>query len=439
VRAARIATLLFSLASACAGDGEARPQWTVTIRTDAPLPLVGDRLLVEVTTPTGALACEACTRLFDGHPETFPLSFGVAASRAPLRLRIRLHRARAVLRSGAPDPGTTIDRIVTLPATPGAVHTDLLMRCFGLPSTASETCDATTGELGAIPEAAAGRGDDSIRVGGWSFAQREPCADAQAPDGMLCGPAGLFFFGSLRDPDEPYERLTYLSPFFLDVDELSVGRARALIRSGAVTREPRLRGAEGTLNGVCTYLGKDDPSSDAMPLNCVERSLAAELCAAEGKTLPTEAQLAAVATNGASGSRFPWGEGTDVCARAIVARSTATIVGADAWFECRRGADIPFGPVPVGPTLDVTFAPAGFRNLAGNVSEWVSDGYTPLAAPFWQTRPLLVDPRAPGPLGLVRGGSWQGPIAFAQSYERSAFDATGRSPDVGLRCAKAAR
>ncbi len=426
-------------AAGCVGDGEVPSQWTITIGTDAPLPLVGDRLLVEVLTPGGDLACDGCRRLLDGHAEAFPVSFGVAASNASkpsLRLRVRLHRGRAVLAAGTPDPGTTIDTRVALPDAPGPVRVDLPMQCFGAPSTVESTCDPATGALGPLPEAASG--SSHLEVGSWSYARPGTCVDAQAPDGMLCGPAGLFFFGSLRDPDEPFEHLAYLSPFYLDVDELSVGRARALIAAGTVTEEPRLRGDSGTLNGLCTYLGRTDASNDAMPLNCVDRTTAAKLCDAQGKVLTTEAQLAAAAGNGAVGSRFSWGEETDVCARAVVARSTSTIPGAAIYFECRLGSGMPFGPVRVGPSRDATFSPAGFRNLAGNLAEWASDGFLALDAPFWQARPVLVDPRAPGTIGVVRGGSWEGPIAFAQSFSRSRIDGNGRGPDVGFRCAKPA-
>lgn len=410
--------------------GEVRPQWTVTVRTDAPLPLVGDRLLVEILDADGALACEACGSVRAAPPGTFPFSFGVLPTSRSLRVRVRLHRARAVRGAGTPDPDTTLDALVLLPPTPGPVEVELPMACFGVPSQGDASCDPATRSLVAI--ATAPPPSRKLEEGGWALARAGDCDDARAPSGMRCAPAGLFFFGSLLDVDEPRDYLTYLAPFYLDVDELSVGRARAAILAGAVAREPDRR----RVDAHCAYLGANDPSNDDLALNCVDRALAAALCASEGKTLPTEAQFAAAAGNGALGTRFPWGESTDICAYAVVARNDDTSKPTECRFAGTSRREP--GPARLGDeTLDVTFAPAAFRHMGGNLDEWVEDTYLSMLDAYYRSAVPLIDPLArSGGSAIIRGGSWYANRAFAQSHWRTASGFAGTT-HTGFRCAKA--
>jgi formylglycine-generating enzyme required for sulfatase activity len=411
-------------------EGQVRPQWTVTVRTDAPLPLVGDRLLVEILDAEGALACEACRTVRPAPPGTFPFSFGVLPASRPLRVRVRLHRARAVRGVDTPDPDTTLDALVALPPSPGPVEVELAMACFGVPSQGGATCAPATRAL--TPIATAPAPSRRLEEGTWALARAQPCDDARAPSGMRCAPAGPFFFGSLLDVDEPRDYLTYLSPFYLDVDELSVGRARAAILAGAVGREPGRKNADAR----CVYLGANDARNDDLALNCVDRTLAAALCASEGKTLPTEAQFAAAAGNGALGTRFPWGESTDICAHAVVARSDS---GSEP-HECRYGGaeTHPSGPAPLSDaTLDVTFAPSAFRHMGGNLDEWVQDTYRSMFDAYYRSAVPLVDPLSVNNgSATIRGGAWFANRAFAQSFWRASEGLAGTT-HTGFRCAKA--
>ncbi|NOU29758.1 MAG: SUMF1/EgtB/PvdO family nonheme iron enzyme [Polyangiaceae bacterium] len=414
--------------SSCLG-GEVRPQWTVTVRTDAPLPLVGDRLLVEILDADGALACEACRSVRAAPPGTFPFSFGVVPTARSLRVRVRLHRARAVRGAGTPDPDTTLDTLALLPPTPGPVEMELAMACFGVASQADASCDPATRTL--TPVGTAPAPSRKLEEGSWALARAAPCDDAQAPSGMRCAPAGPFFFGSLLEVDEPRDYLTYLSPFYLDVDELSVGRARAAILAGAVGREPRRQSAEPR----CVYLGANEARNDDLALNCVDRSLAAALCASEGKSLPTEAQFAAAAGNGALGTRFPWGESTDICAHAVVARSDDTSEPTDCRFA---GGTRQPGPARLSDaTLDVTFAPSAFRHMGGDLDEWVQDTYRSMFDPYYRSAVPLVDPLSMNRgSATIRGGGWFTNRAFAQSFWRASEGLAGTT-HTGFRCAKA--
>ena len=435
---------LLVLVASCRDEPAVRPQWTVTLRTDAPT-LVGDRLLVEIADDRGT----AATRLIDASSAArWPISFGIAASTSPLRIRARLYRARATGLDGQPDPPSTIDARATLPAPPGLVVVPLLMACFGLATTAEESCDPTTGVLARIAPAAVGSGDATLLPGSWSESRSAPC-EAPAPEGMVCVDGGLFFFGD-GDPGVVREQLVRVSSFFVDQDELSVGRARALLAGRPGIGAPRRHVDDRSEASVCTYRGEQDSSNDDQALNCIDRDAAEQLCAADNKRLLTEAEFAYVAGNGARGSRYPWGDDEDICSHAVVARDALppvpgktrgeldTTLGEDR--ECRSSgmaATLDFGPVANAvPTRDETVEPRGVRNLSGNLSEWVQDTYASLADRCWHGRPLLVDPvcRA-GDLPASRGAGWSFPPWAAKGRYRSSSAA--RAPNyVGVRCAR---
>ncbi|MBX3261879.1 MAG: SUMF1/EgtB/PvdO family nonheme iron enzyme [Labilithrix sp.] len=438
-----VGAMLAAAGLSCAGDAPVRPQWLVTLRTDAPLPLVADRVLVEVTRADGALACASCRRILDAsRPDAWPISFGVAASAPPFHVRARLHRARKLGPEGTPDLATTIDARAALPPEPGPVAIELRMRCVGVPSTLDESCAPATGELAPVAEAAAGAGDPAVVPGSWSEASSPPCASAAPPE-MVCVDGGLFFFGAFEREEGDEDQLVRLSSFFLDRDEMTVGRARALFASGAIAGRPTLRGSGRSPESVCAFLGDADARGDELALNCVDRELARELCAADGKRLPTDAELAYVAGNGARGTRYPWGDEEDICARAVVARGALPfeLDDGDVTIECRSTDErtLPFGPARGGSPADVTVSPAGIMNLGGNLAEWVDDAFGPLGGACWSGRPLLVDPvcRVGGD-AVLRGGAWAFEAWTASARFRVATTVDGAS-SVGFRCARAAR
>lgn len=433
------------LVMSCAGEAPVREQWLVTLRTDAPVPLVGDRLLVEIVDDEGALACDACRRLLDASKASeWPISFGIAApqTRSALRIKARLYRARGTAPDGTPDPRGSIDVLAALPEALGPVHLELRAACLGLPATLSSSCDPATGELAPIANAPAGHGDDTLAPGSWSESTSPPCV-SPAPDGMACVQGGLFFFGSFDGDDSKREQLVRVASFFADRDELSVGRARALIRARVVRGAPQIRAKDTSASSVCTYLGDTDPASDALPLNCVDRDLAEALCKAEDKRLLSEAEFAFAAANGARGSHYSWGDDLAVCAHAVVSRG-ATLFELDIpdlSTECRSqpGGTLPFGPVGSGPSRDETVETGALRHLGGNLAEWVQDTFASLADPCWNRRPVLVDPVClGGPMHALRGGAWR-----FETWTASATFRVGSSGDgsnaIGLRCAKNAR
>jgi eukaryotic-like serine/threonine-protein kinase len=70
--------------------------------------------------------------------------------------------------------------------------------------------------------------------------------------------------------------------------------------------------------------------------------------------------------------------------------------------------------------------------MAGNVWEWVSDGYAPYPA-VEQADPHV--PLTPGARGVLRGGSWDYAPTSAKTTYRLPFWPNSGNVSFGFRCA----
>jgi formylglycine-generating enzyme required for sulfatase activity len=267
---------------------------------------------------------------------------------------------------------------------------------------------------------------------------------------MTCVQGGVFFLGTdvesvVAEPTWP-ERLVQVHAFALDTDEMTVRTVRALVGAGRILAPVRYVADPQRPEYACTYVGPTATDHDELPINCIDRDVAAAACAALGKRLPTEAEWEWAAGNGPLETDYPWGSATDVCDRAIVARGRVPEEGADEATTCRAVATpaIPWGPVAGGSALDLTAS--GLRNLGGNMTEWASDAFAPYDDPCWGAGILLVDPQCTTPVanpaGIVvsRGGEWALFARTARSTTRIMWPATSAgtwSSGVGVRCVKA--
>lgn len=444
------ATWLLGAAVACSGHVDEREQWLVRIHTDLPVPRLANRLLVEVLAEDGTALCSDCSRVFGAVEEgTFPLSFGVPRSAPRVRLRMRLHRTAALDAAGLPPVPSTIDRVVVLEGLgvgKQSIDVNLLTECIGVASdlVAHQSCSRAA-ELSS--EATLSASEAPIANGSWSGATRVPCTGADRED-MSCIPGGAFLLGepSAGLPpalDTSPERLVVVSPFRLDVRELTVGAARALL-----TKLPDLAlETKSAAHPDCTYLGGADAAHDGLPLNCLSRVQAQRLCAAAGKRLPTQAEWEYAAGNTTAETPYPWGSAPPSCGRAATGRGALYVfeTGLDGDSSCRldRGNVLPAGPreasrAPCSLLEDCT--EAGVRDLGGNVKEWVADAFSSYAQGCWAKPGVLFDPRCDGGKSLtVRGASWVDVPSSGRATTRNEVTADGFGVVVGARCAVDAR
>jgi formylglycine-generating enzyme required for sulfatase activity len=139
--------------------------------------------------------------------------------------------------------------------------------------------------------------------------------------------------------------------FCLDLTEVTAEAYAACVAQGRCTAaglsEPNRQGRERCNAGV--------KGRGQHPINCVGWAQAGAYCKAQGKRLPAEAEWELAARGGgAKANRFPWGD--------------AEPVGQLCWRRAEQGT-CPVGSHPQGDSA------LGFKDLAGNVEEWVEDRY----------------------------------------------------------------
>jgi formylglycine-generating enzyme required for sulfatase activity len=211
--------------------------------------------------------------------------------------------------------------------------------------------------------------------------------------------------------DELLQHRVRLSGYFLDRREVSVADYEACVRVGRCAAPPYDRGARRF----------KDPS---FPVTFVTWDDAQAFCAFRGARLPSEAEFERAA-RGVSGRRFPWGQ----LPNGHLANHGR--LGMDETDDVDGFAELaPVDSFSAGRT------PEGFLNLAGNVAEWVQDRY----AVQYPDTPTL-DPTGPDASNatsarVVRGGSYQSPLAWLRGAARGAFLASERRPSLGFRCAR---
>jgi formylglycine-generating enzyme len=414
------------LIAGCAGkSADPRAQWVVRLHTDARVPELGDRVFVQVLNDEATVTCDSCERLLPGATDEWPRTFGlVAAPGFAPRLRVRLLRAALLGGAGEPEGNLLIDRVVLLPATEDKTTVDVIlsMSCFGIPADVAgrESCDPETGALAPDRTATSLPASELPSVASWPPSIERPCNSSE-PEGMVCVPGGAFLLGAIDgigvEPmlDTTPERLVRLDPFFLDRDELTVGEARQILAQDPNLPLPITFDPQKPQSDHCTFLALDDAANDALPLNCIPRFLAEELCEHVEKRLPTEAEWEFAAGNRSEESRYPWGEDSDVCGHAIVSRSFFD------YRECITDS-VPPGLVAGGSAADVTRL--GILNLGGNLAEWVADEVAAFDTACWHPETTLLEnpmctSAQAGPFVFgFRGGFWAGTSFLSRATTR---------------------
>lgn len=436
-RTAVALALIFS--AACEpSTAPARDQWIVLIGTDAPVPQLGDRLVVEVLDGSGALSCSACRRQFSVASDAdWPVSFGVIPTGHELLVRAELFRADHIGFDGRPIGTAHLEAIASLPRPSGVttVTMNLDMACFGIPADteALKSCGR--------PVIVLRLGDTTAKPNSWAAAKSLGCTGTMPP-ATVCVPGGVFLLGSVHGfgTDEQPERLVRLTPFAMDIDEVTVGTVKKLFEEGRISREPEAFSPNvDDVSNACRYLPLS-ATNDAFAVNCVDHGLAREICEAQGMRLPSEAEWEWAAGNLERETTYPWGEDDALCDLTVVGRGRLTTEGFAEPDNCRgvaEGEGVPWGPVIGGDDDDVN--ELGIENLGGNLSEWIEDASAAYDDPCWAPElTLLEDPicQSIGQNVVNRGAGWSSYPLQARVFERNSIGRAATPTNTGVRCVR---
>jgi formylglycine-generating enzyme required for sulfatase activity len=243
---------------------------------------------------------------------------------------------------------------------------------------------------------------------------------------MVRVPAGAFTMGrkTASAAERPEHTVTLSRSFLLDRNEVTVAQYAACVQSGACTSAglhgPDLAPSDVSARGaLCNSF---DPARANHPINCVDRLQAEAYCRFARKRLPTEAEWE-YAARGPASHRFPWGNERPSCSVLVIERAGAGV--------CRDGTT---GTGVVG-SYPANASPFGALDMAGNVREWVSDGFDENA----YRRGAVSDPHVPwkpGMKGIVRGGGWESPLGDASAWRRVPINPATGDLSTGIRCAR---
>jgi formylglycine-generating enzyme required for sulfatase activity len=435
-----VAFFACALCAACASDAATpRPQALVFVDTDLPSPRIADRIRIEVLTrESGGFvpACDGCAReVAIGGATDWPLSFGVEAPDDGSRRYVRaalfpVGRTTA----GRALPESATEALVQLAFDDAIAAQEIFLggACTGFPVDETEERSCVDGALHPIQVASARDPDTPSRVDSFRADTPKTCSVPARPetgihDEDVCIEGGTFWMGDVRRQglganfDAVPEHLVTVSAFFIDRHEYSVARYQdAIARGFAPTGSPV--GTPLTSHPNCTYVDQDETSMADYPLNCLRPFLAEELCAFDGKRLPTEAEWEWVAGNGEAEQLHPWG---DVRTEETTARD---------------------GPVPVGTrAFDVT-SDGRVHDMAWNLIEWVADDFQTYDERCWVPGNYGVDPhciRTADDLAhgrSARGGYWLNAGDPGGSYRAMApnrqMHPEGLNHLIGFRCAR---
>lgn len=233
------------------------------------------------------------------------------------------------------------------------------------------------------------------------------------PGEMIYIPAGSFLMGNNgSEPDSPTgenpQHSVYLSGYYIGKYEVTRGEYRAFMDAGGYTNSSYWSSAGWSWKGSRTepeyWEATQDwgtgpfNQTDNHPVVGVTYYEAVAFCNWAGAHLPTEAQWEKAARwTGSHPNVWPWGDTQDF------ERCNGWIDHQTAGGGYQKYQTAPVGSYPAGAS------PYGCMDMAGNVWEWCSDGFS---YEYYSHTPPggWIDPvnREPGSTGwrVLRGGSW---------------------------------
>ena len=283
---------------------------------------------------------------------------------------------------------------------------------------------------------------------GHECANDDCCASLEVPgDSFTMGATGL---AVPSDEDPPHA--VSVTPFHLDVYEVTVGRFRRFFDAYDGSFPKAEAGAHPNIPNsgwhsewdvnlpqsrddlLAELLCHDTPGlatwspfstdGDSLPINCVSWYVAFAFCIWDGGRLPTEAEWEFSAKGGEHNSPWPWGyldpDVSDAVINCANGGSPGTCDKNDLWT--------------VGRTKGI--ARWGQKDLGGSMAEPTLDTYF---SDFYD-RPEATgkDPASlrDGPYKVYRGGGFSDSLDACRSTARASYDATEVSTKRGIRCAR---
>ncbi len=164
-------------------------------------------------------------------------------------------------------------------------------------------------------------------------------------------------------------------------------------------------------------------SQENLPINCVPWYEAYAFCIWDGGFLPSEAEWEYAAAGGNQEREYPWGA-TDPGSGSLYAIYACDYPSGTA--SCGLANIAPVGTATSGD------GDWGQLDMAGEVFEWILDGYAPYADPCTDCAYLsLASDR------VTRGGNYSGPPLYMLAADRDYVDdPTDRDNVIGFRCAR---
>jgi sulfatase modifying factor 1 len=229
------------------------------------------------------------------------------------------------------------------------------------------------------------------------------------PPGTKLIPEGDVWRGCLDgddecDDDEKPGGLVHVSSFFIDRFEVTAEDYNDCVDEGVCLDTM-------DIDDCNLFAGRLDH-----PVNCVTYDMAASYCGWRGLRLPSEAEWERAA-RGDELTLYPWGDQAADCSLAAVDECGASTVP----IGSKRQGDSPFG----------------IADMAGNVSEWVSDFYDD---GYYAASVGEEDPKGPsdGMMRSVKGSAFTVPGAFPahRISKRNSVEPGTVLRIYGMRCAR---